>query len=256
MLTAPRPMRAPLASKLFLVTALTGAFFSSSACSSDEKPSGSPDGGTGGSEETGGKGNGGSSMGGKGGAGGTAGKAGSAGTGATGTGGAVGDSGACTGGPSMGTNDAGHCKEADGGAIKQEIGACKSGTADAGAGGDYGDTLYGLEGVDDDCKYNVKYTVTPICQDAGTTFTITLTKTSDGKAATGAAPYIEATLNGLPASVADKQKPTEKAGGVYEVGPVVFDKPGKWVARFHFFETCADSEDSPHGHVAFFMDVP
>jgi hypothetical protein len=242
-------MRAPVASKLFVITALTGAFFSSSACSSDEKPSGSPDGGTGGSEETGGKGNGGSSMGGKGGTG--------------GTGAAGGDSGTCTGGPSKGTNDAGHCKEADGGAIKQEIGACTSepadaggGSADAGAGDDYGDTLYGVEGIDDDCKYHVMYRVTPICQDEGTTFVITLTKTSDGKPATGAAPYIEATLNGLPAGVADKQKPTEKAGGVYEVGPVVFDKPGKWVARFHFFETCADAEDSPHGHVAFFMDVP
>ena len=251
MLTAPRPSRAPLASKLFVITALTGAFFSSSACSSDT-PSGSPDSGSGGSEETGGKGNGG-----KGGTGGTAGKAGSAGTGAAG-----GDSGTCTGGPSKGTNDATHCKEADGGAIKQEIGTCRPESADAGpapadaGAGDYGDTLYGLEGLDDDCKYSVKYTVTPICQGEGTTFVITVTKTSDGKPATGAAPYIEATLDGLPASVADKQKPTEKAGGVYEVGPVVFDKPGKWIARFHFYETCADAEDSPHGHVAFFMDVP
>jgi len=37
----------------------------------------------------------------------------------------------------------------------------------------------------------------------------------------------------------------------------VFDKSGRWVVRFHFFESCSDvPDDSPHGHVAFYIDVP
>jgi hypothetical protein len=162
-------------------------------------------------------------------------------------------------------NDESHCKLADGGPVAQATGACVTDVADAGsvpegdagAASDYGDTLYGTEGDDDDCKYHVKYTVAPICEKEGVTFTATVTKTVDGKAVTGAHPYLELTLNDLPPSVADKQTAMEKAGGVYEVGPVVFDKPGKWVARFHFFEECSDEpEDSPHGHVAFYIDVP
>jgi hypothetical protein len=43
---------------------------------------------------------------------------------------------------------------------------------------------------------------------------------------------------------------------VYEGGPLRFDQPGRWVVRFHFYESCNDSEVSPHSHVAFFVDVP
>jgi hypothetical protein len=254
MLIASRPLRAPLAGRLFALAALAGAAISASACSNDS-PAPSADGGTGGGEETGGKAGAGgmSSTGGKGGSGGSA-------------GGGAGDTGAtCTGGPSTGTNDPAHCKEADGGAITQAIGVCVPEGADAGqapaepdggAVSDYGETLYGTEADDDDCKYHAKYTVAPICESEGVTFVITLTKTTDGKPVTGAAPYVEATLNGLPAKKPLAQTITEKAGGIYEVGPVLFDKPGKWTTRFHFFETCSDSEDSPHGHVAFYMDIP
>ena len=49
----------------------------------------------------------------------------------------------------------------------------------------------------------------------------------------------------------------ESAGGNYKVGPVKLDQSGRWVVRFHFYETCSDiPEDSPHGHVAFYVDVP
>jgi len=143
---------------------------------------------------------------------------------------------------------------ADAGPIAEADAAAEP--ADGGVVSDYGDTLYGTEADDDDCKYHMKYTVAPICEDQGVTFVITLTKTTDGKPVTGAAPYVEATLDGLPASKAPAQKVTEKAGGIYEVGPVLFDKPGKWTTRFHFFETCSDAEDSPHGHVAFYTDIP
>jgi hypothetical protein len=48
----------------------------------------------------------------------------------------------------------------------------------------------------------------------------------------------------------------EISPGTYRVGPILFDKPGRWVVRFHFFETCFDAPDSPHGHAAFYIQVP
>ena len=45
--------------------------------------------------------------------------------------------------------------------------------------------------------------------------------------------------------------------GTYKIGPIVFDKPGRWVVRFHLFGTCDDAlATSPHAHAAFFVDVP
>ena len=38
---------------------------------------------------------------------------------------------------------------------------------------------------------------------------------------------------------------------------VRFDAKGRWTVRFHLHEECADeAPDSPHGHIAFFIDVP
>jgi hypothetical protein len=49
----------------------------------------------------------------------------------------------------------------------------------------------------------------------------------------------------------------EKPAGSYAIGPIVFDRSGRWVVRFHFYETCSDvPPDSPHAHVAFYIDVP
>jgi hypothetical protein len=32
---------------------------------------------------------------------------------------------------------------------------------------------------------------------------------------------------------------------------------GRWNVRFHMYEQCSDlTEDSPHGHITFFVDVP
>ncbi len=61
-----------------------------------------------------------------------------------------------------------------------------SGTEDAGSpspapgpcgenGSDYGPTMFGTEGDDDDCKYHVSYTVSPICENNGTYFVVTAT---------------------------------------------------------------------------------
>jgi hypothetical protein len=50
---------------------------------------------------------------------------------------------------------------------------------------------------------------------------------------------------------------TELAGGVYQIGPIVFDETGQWTVRFHLHEDCQDAtDDSPHGHAAFFTAVP
>ena len=49
----------------------------------------------------------------------------------------------------------------------------------------------------------------------------------------------------------------ETSPGTYKIGPIVFDRPGGWVVRFHFFGSCDDYLDtSPHGHAAFFVTVP
>jgi hypothetical protein len=249
MLNESRPLRAPFAAKVVLAAAAIGGVFLASACSSDTSPKGS-DGGSGGSTSTGGSSAGGKSS-----------------TGGSSTGGTTGktDGGACTGKPATGSNDPNHCKSDGGSAIKQATGKCETEVADTGAPGptgdagapDYGETLYGTEGDDDDCKYHVSYTVPPICQNDGVTFHVTVTTTVDGKPATGAYPYLETTLENQPSASAVPEKYKETSPGVYDVGPVVFDKPGKWVARFHFFENCSDApEDSPHGHVAFYIQVP
>jgi YtkA-like len=185
---------------------------------------------------------------------------GTSGSGGSSSGGSSGSGGACTGGPVTGPADT-HC-----GATKTATGICQTDVpaADAGPSGDagpptsdYGDTMVGTEADDDDCKYHVKYTVTPVCDAAGATFTVTVTTTTDGKPVTGASARIEAFLDDTHLSPSFNPKSTEKAGGVYDIGPVKFDKPGKWTVRFHFFETCADEPaDSPHGHAAFFINVP
>ena len=53
------------------------------------------------------------------------------------------------------------------------------------------------------------------------------------------------------------QTTVEQGNGVYKVGPIYFQKGGKWVVRFHFNECCSDDPaDSPHGHAAFLVNVP
>jgi hypothetical protein len=168
--------------------------------------------------------------------------------------GSGGGGGACTGGPFAGAADT-HC-----GTTTQATGACRTDVASAADAGavDYGDTMNGTEGDDDDCKYHVVYSTTPVCDPAGATFTVTVTTKADPvKPVTGAAATLEAFLSDTHLSPTFKPKSVEKAGGVYDIGPVKFDRPGIWTVRFHFFETCSDTPaDSPHGHAAFFINVP
>lgn len=115
---------------------------------------------------------------------------------------------------------------------------------------------------DDDCKYHVVYTSTPVVKNRNVTLNVTLTKLAENNApATGANVTIESFLadNDLHPIPNNGTTTTESpaGSGKYAISPVKFDESGRWVVRFHFYETCEDLlEDSPHGHVAFYYDVP
>jgi len=164
-----------------------------------------------------------------------------------------------TGGPVTGALDV-HCKNADGGVMAVMVGTCEPAGSgpepDGGAVSEYGETLYNAEGDDDDCKYHLKWTSSPVRENSDVTFNLTLTTLADGKPAAGAGVNAEVYLNEThPAAPAGEA--LEGSGGTYKVGPIRFDAPGDWTVRFHFFEDCDDApEDSPHGHAAFFVRVP
>jgi hypothetical protein len=126
----------------------------------------------------------------------------------------------------------------------------------------FGPSMYGTKGSDDDCKYDVQWSSTPICEGGnGVYFTVSATKRVDGTPLTGAMPYIESVQacshpspNPPPPAMTASE---ETSPGTYKIGPIVFDRPGGWVVRFHFYGNCADFLDtSPHGHAAFFVNVP
>ena len=119
----------------------------------------------------------------------------------------------------------------------------------------YGDTLYNAEGDDDDCKYHLRWTATPVCQGANVAFSLVLTAKIDGSLVTGADPSLEVFLNTAhPAPNSGLSQ--ETSPGNYAVEPVQFDAAGQWTIRFHLFENCNDAPDSPHGHAAFYVRVP
>ena len=189
------------------------------------------------------------------------------------------------GGPVLGAEDA-HCagraaEEVDPAAChaaapeEGEGGASGEGEAGNGAGGsdcnqthdaEYGDTLPNSEGDDDDCKYHVSWTSTPIRRNQDVTFTVRAADLStadplqslpgDHALPLSVEVYqpCEPTRLGLAQNF--KAEFSEISAGLYEGGPLRFDQPGRWVVRFHLFEECDDGEGSPHGHIAFFVDVP
>lgn len=189
-----------------------------------------------------------------------------------------------------------HCKATDGGLTVQEIGVCQvldptlvpanqtscnvtfssqggallaAPTPDAGAGdagaadagpidtSDYGPTMYGAAGNDDDCKYYLSWTATPITVGGDTYFTVTAIRLADMMPATCAGLRPDVSLSVAVGVPTPPHPSTEIAPGVYKVGPIKFSQAGVWTVRFHLFEECGDSqEDSPHGHAAFFVKVP
>jgi hypothetical protein len=124
-------------------------------------------------------------------------------------------------------------------------------------GSDFGDTMYNVEGDDDDCKYHVKYTVTTVCENADVYFTAVVTKKTDNSPLTGATPDLEVFLNDTHPAPNSNQHPVESPAGTYKVGPIRFDASGMWTVRWHFYHACYDfMPTSPHGHAAFFLNVP
>jgi hypothetical protein len=129
-------------------------------------------------------------------------------------------------------------------------------------------TRFGNQADDDDCKYHVVWSSTPVCEAPGSvTFTVVLTSLADGKAVTGGDPEPEVfttTPGDWDASgYCDDDSTTAGTSGMFKegppgtyVGPITFSQPGPWTVRFHFFPTCARWPDSSHGHVAFHVSVP
>jgi hypothetical protein len=121
---------------------------------------------------------------------------------------------------------------------------------------------FGAESDDDDCKYHVKFSTTPVVVNTNLTFNVTVTKLAENNApATNAALTLESYLadNAFHPIPNNNTKTTETPAnsGKYVVTPIKFDASGRWVVRFHLYESCDDIlEDSPHGHVAFYFDVP
>jgi hypothetical protein len=205
-------------------------------------------------------------------------KAGSGGSsGKGGAGGSGGSGGMCAanaGGPIASTDTDKHCIDDSGNPIKQVTheAACQPAAdaavpmdSDDGGTSDYGPTMYGSEADDDDCKYHLKWTSTCIEENTNVSFTVTVTKTVDGTPLTKAIPAVEPEFDvflddgGEAPHLAPMTKTTSKEAspGVYTLGPIQFDKPGKWQIRFHLRGECVDlTDDSPHGHAAFYINVP
>jgi hypothetical protein len=162
-----------------------------------------------------------------------------------------------TGGPVTGAADT-HCTLPDGGVQAQPISlaSCVLTGGDAGVI-DYGETQFNAEGDDDDCKYHVRFTSTPVRMNSDVNFTVVATQKAGGAVAGGAKIDAEVFLNLTHPAPNSGQHVTESPAGTYLVGPVRFDATGRWTVRFHLHEECSDlAPDSPHGHIAFFIDVP
>lgn len=166
----------------------------------------------------------------------------------------------CAGKPVVVASQAACHVEADAGHAGEDAGHTHdtdAGEADAGAPADeYPATLFGSEGDDDDCKYHVKWQATAVAVGSEVTFTVVATNRNDSSPVAGAKPYAEIFLSDTHPAPNTAVKTTETSPGTYTIGPVKFDAAGKWTVRFHFNDECTDSEESPHGHVAFFVNVP
>jgi hypothetical protein len=137
-----------------------------------------------------------------------------------------------------------------------DAGTAGDASADSGAPV-YGAPVYNTESDDDDCKYHVVWSTTPVCENENTTFTVTATNKTDGSPVTGANVLADVFLTDVHIAPNSGRTTLENPPGTYTIGPIRFDAPGQWTVRFHFFEECSDAPpDSPHGHAAFYVNVP
>lgn len=103
----------------------------------------------------------------------------------------------------------------------------------------------------------MRWSATPICENSGVTFKVVATNKTDGSPLTGAGTLAEVYLSDTHPAPNSHQTTSEGSSCTYTIGPILFDAPGKWTVRFHFHAECADLlPDSPHGHAAFYVDVP
>ncbi len=172
--------------------------------------------------------------------------------------------------PTPGPADS-HCVEDGGGLMTQdtsESACCFPG--DAGGPGvcPYNATMFGTEGDDDDCKYHVTWTSSPICEgEGGVQFKVVATSLTTHGPVTGAHIHAEV-FTTTPGDAACDDMSTHESPfpftdymsegppGTY-TGRTIFDSPGQWTIRFHLNENCLDVlPDSPHGHAAFHLTVP
>jgi len=152
------------------------------------------------------------------------------------------DPAACT----ASETDAGHAHDEDAG---DHDGGAEEG------GGEHGTTLHGSEGEDDECKYHVRWTSSPVTANGDVTLAVVATYRKDSSPVAAAKPYAEIFLDDTTPGPNTPVTTAETSPGNYTIGPVRFSKAGKWTVRFHFSADCADGETSPHGHVAFFVNV-
>ncbi len=166
----------------------------------------------------------------------------------------------CAGGPVTGAQDK-HCFD-DGGAefIAVDPSQC---TVDAGGddgGPEFGDTMYNTSGNDDDCKYAVSFTIPGgICDMGNTSFVVTLKDALTNQGIPGASAVRPEVFKNDAANTpvnTSASMTTDMGGGVYKIGPIKFPSSGSYTIRFHFYEDCTDTPSSPHGHAAFFLNVP
>ncbi len=122
---------------------------------------------------------------------------------------------------------------------------------------DFGATMFDQMGFDDDCKYAVSWTSTTIQEHTDVFFTVVASTTVSPAPATGANIFAEVFLSDQHEAPPTNQSAVESPPGTYKVGPIQFDAPGAWTVRFHLHEDCKDLvDDSPHGHAAFYVNVP
>jgi hypothetical protein len=195
---------------------------------------------------------------------------------------ACGDDGGAPGNDGGAGGDDGGAPGNDGGGSGDDSGAaaaaneCDYGATMFGPGADGGGPMV-VEGDDDDCKYHVSWTSTPICESAvlGVAFTVNLTylgtnppvPVTNIPATEGilVEAFIPKTLNAACDDMSEHFSPTlfepgygllQTSPGVY-FGSVIFDQAGEWTVRFHIHEECSDlCNNSPHGHAAFHINVP
>ncbi len=162
----------------------------------------------------------------------------------------------CTGMPAV-TVKASACTASDAGTPADAATGDAAGDAGAGDTGDeYGVTMYNAEGDDDQCKYHLKWTATGIAKGSDATFALVVTNKADNTPLKMSPIRVEAFLNTTHPAPNSDQKAPESPTGTYAVGPIKFDASGQWTVRFHFHEECVDGAESPHGHGAFFVQVP